>query len=801
MKHFFLFSLLFLSIGDISGQVSENNLAVMLDSFALKNAEEKCYIQTDKSTYFSETSILFKSYFTLFGMPSVLSKVGYVLLTNSEGKVLEKKMLKLKNGSTVGDFYISDNVASGYYYIRAYSLWMLNYPELIFSKKIQILNLKDLGKQKNSQTQKEISTVSFFAEGGQLLNNVENVVGFKAINKNGIPVKIEGEIFNKNKLSVAKVTTTHFGMGSFVLKPQIGEKYTAILKDEFGNNISLNLENAIDEGVTIHVDNLNDKKVFINLNRGEKNKEQFNELILVALQNNKLVYFANLNFDEGLDAVAINKKNISNGIVQITVLTKDGIPLTERLIFINNNTTDSVEKITILKSSFEKRAKNSIGIDLGAYSNPDIALSVVHNEFDVYTCEDNIFSSMYFTNESKELIYKPNSYLISNNIEDKRNIDLLMLTNGWRKYNWKDILEKRNPKILYPFERSLNITGKITKANNITNLKDAKVNFIIKGIDSTTIQSQINISNRIEFALDGLDFEKSATVYYQGTNQNKSEGLVTIKINPHYFDTLKGLNFSKNYEGIKILELNKNQIKSYENRILQNVKTLDSVFVKTKVITSLEKTNAEYVSNYFAESDQTLIPSGNYFDIWQYLRTTVPGITINKAVSGTTVNFNRFGGLDFFNQPDEAANNVQFFLNEVQVSVDLIDAINPLDVALVKIYKGVSGIALGLDRGGIAVYTKKGISIKDWRSKGFDFFIKSGYSNEVTYFNMDYTKYNFPKATLDDRPTLYWNTNLKTKDGKLNVDFYNDDFGKSYKIVLEGIDETGKLIHYEKIIN
>ena len=139
-------------------------------------------------------------------------------------------------------------------------------------------------------------------------------------------------------------------------------------------------------------------------------------------------------------------------------------------------------------------------------------------------------------------------------------------------------------------------------------------------------------------------------------------------------------------------------------------------------------------------------------------------------------------------------------MNEVAVSVDIISALNPNDVGMVKVYKGVTGIALGADRGAIAIYTTKERSVKDWRNKGFNSFNRLGYSITRDFFSPDYSKIKPEISFTDRRTTLFWQPELKiSKDQKTLISFYNDDFTKKFKITVEGIDKDGNLIHIEKI--
>ena len=279
--------------------------------------------------------------------------------------------------------------------------------------------------------------------------------------------------------------------------------------------------------------------------------------------------------------------------------------------------------------------------------------------------------------------------------------------------------------------------------------------------------------------------------------------IVVVKIDSAYFDTLHSAQLTTRVaeNTIKPAQPLQQILSDKINPDSIEGKVLEAVVVKAKKRSETDSLNSVYATDLFYGSDQTLLVSEkiNYYDVWQFLRMMVPGIMINQTDTGIQVKFSRYDGLDFFSE-NVSDQSVQFFLNEVPVNISLIDGLNPSDVAVVKVFKGVSGIALGASRGAIAFYTVKGRSLRDWRQKGFDFFTKAGYSVNREFYQMDYSKIN-PETTLPDkRMTLYWNPSISIKNGKATIEFYNDDICKKFKIVIEGIDATGKLLHIEKEI-
>lgn len=235
---------------------------------------------------------------------------------------------------------------------------------------------------------------------------------------------------------------------------------------------------------------------------------------------------------------------------------------------------------------------------------------------------------------------------------------------------------------------------------------------------------------------------------------------------------------------------------------------MENVIIKTKKLSPADSLTRLYATDIFQNSDQTLaMDKTNYVNIWQYLQRNVAGLSIGKNEFGqTTAYFSRYMNLDPFATEQimvdgDETTNIRFFLNEVPVSKDVIETLDPSDLSVIKIYKGNTASILGAPRGAIAIYTEKGKPAADWRSKGFSSFRKEGYSITREFYNKDYDLLHSETGVSDIRPTLFWNPRIKTDaSGKLTIQFYNDDITRSFRIIMNGIDADGKLLYLEKVI-
>jgi hypothetical protein len=206
------------------------------------------------------------------------------------------------------------------------------------------------------------------------------------------------------------------------------------------------------------------------------------------------------------------------------------------------------------------------------------------------------------------------------------------------------------------------------------------------------------------------------------------------------------------------------------------------------------------------------VTSAHYLSVWQFLREQVNGIVVEGSLTDPNVYFSRFAGLtvptiaaddaDGTNQAGGMeSNGITYYLNEINVSKDVINTLHPSDIALVKVFKGPEGAALGMNEGGIAIYTKKGINEKNCTGeKGFFTEKRLGYSVTREFYNPDYSL-PIDSSFTDNRSTLYWNGNIKPdKSGIATIRFFNNDISNKYKILIQGIDKKGTLIYKEQIL-
>lgn len=791
-----------------------------LAAFKNNYPQEKVFLQTDKTYYFPGETIWMKAWCALDGAPSYLSRILYVDLVNTQGEVISKKMYKLDSlGSTPADIDLPEQIKSGNYTLNAYTLWMLNFPQFVYHRNIFVYNSS--GYQKATPGTPGIS-MQFFPEGGELIAGSKSRIAFTATDKNGWPVAVQGTVNDNTGKVAASFSTEHDGMGVFEMDVETGKTYSATITN--GGKAQYKLPVVKEEGIGLRVENTNPNRAFVLLSRAEKNKEKYGLLKLVAQMYHQVVFKAELNFDEGQMAAPIPKKNLPPGIMQVTVFDARNNPLAERLVFVENYKLID-PGITADTLNTKARGRNQFSFSINDINTATLSCLVTSDITGITTNrEDNIASSLLLTTDLPGHINNPGYYFKNKEPQTLHHLDLLLMTRGWRRFEWKRILQNDYVSLKYPVESAITFSGTVTKSDRREPVKDGKVSFIIKGDDSTSLLAEATLTDKGEFLLNNVNYMKSAAVAYMGTNNKKDNFVVDVKLNPAYIDSLKR---SLYYAGINLDTINpankhalgkyiEQQMNGADNSPFKNAKTLQGVTVTAKKLSREDSLNREYAGGPFLMG-KSIDPSQTKHarTIWQIIQQTVPGVTVEGNPFDPKVSFNRFGGLGneefsvnaggssdggISNDIVMQTNGIAYFLNEVNVSKDIINTLSVEDVALIKVLKN-EGAVLGASQGVIALYTQKGITAgKLPFEKSYTVIKREGYAIVRQFYSTDYSQQPDMQGP-DNRHTLYWNGKISpAKDGKYRFRFFNNDTSKQFRLVIQGIDKDGQLIYTEKLI-
>ncbi|RPE05651.1 hypothetical protein EGT74_25080 [Chitinophaga lutea] len=768
-----------------------------LEKFTNDYPQEKVYLHFDRDYYAAGETIWYSAYITLNEQPALGARNLYAELRDAKGAIVQKQLVVAYQGGAAGEFTLPENMKPGLYQVRAYTAWMLNFDSsFLFYKNIQIMDPKS-GKTGETAATRDFS-VQFFPEGGDLINDVSSLVAFKAIDANGYPIKVAGAVRDSKDKQVGVIETVHDGMGSFELKPEAGESYKVVVQSATGQQKTFNLPTVKPKGVALKVYNRGARVFFLAGFSGIDTS--LNKLMLVAQMQNQVVYKANLNIAEGQVSGLIPVAELPTGILQLTLFDTNGNPLSERIVYVRQKTELLDFMLDPNELNKAPRGRTELVLQVPDSMRGRISVSVTDADQvaqDPYA--NNIISNTLLTSDIHGYVHNPYWYFRNNSDTTNAALDLVMLTNGWRRFSWKEILHDKYPQLTYPYEQGINITGTARTAGGQL-VTDGQVSFLIRiPVDSSSAFASAPVNPQGKFALTNMLFSDTANVYFQGNMTNKKWKDVDVKFDRHFFDVYNSVKTPvpllppppmdnrvlKNYlatvnEGIGVNKM-------INNRTIY----LKEVNINARKPAPSETTEKRYASGMFSGGDGYTFDlteeNPTSFNVFQYLQSRVPGLQIGGDISNPTLSWR--GGAP------------GIYLDQMPVDVSMVSTIPMSDVALIKVFRPPFMGGMGGGNGAIAIWTRRGGDYKgDPNAKGMELVKKGGYKIIKEFYSPDYAVKKAVHSLPDKRLTLYWNASLRidTTNNTTRFTFYNNDFTKNYRVVVEAMDQFGRVGRLEK---
>lgn len=763
----------------------------IMDAHANIFPKEKMHIHFDKQLYNKEETIWYKLYLLAEYSPSPLSKNVYVNWYNTDGKMLRQTVAPLFQSTAKGSFDIPPDYKGEFLRVKAYTSWMLNDDTaFIYQKDIPVNNGTPITKVKaNKRTRLEL-----FPEGGNLVVGIDEKIAFKASDQWGMPVMFKGKLVNSKNQVLDSLRVRHDGMGFFFLKPEPGEQYRVDWTDEYGAKKSTPVANIQKEGLALSIAGTNDKAL-IQVERTANLPETHQQIYLLVHMNERPVYKLRLNMTaKTVINTAIPIDELQTGILQFSLFTNEWVPLEERILFVNNRMHEFNAKINPGIVSLEKRGRNILEIFVSDTTAANMSISITDAELAGQE-QHTIFSDFLLSNQLRGYIHNPAYYLTTDADSITSKLDLVMLTNGWRRFNWDKLKEAKEPVLKYEPETSyLKLKGKVYGKES-TRGGPEMLNLILKGKDSSTNVYFVPIQKDGSFDEPLPVFFDTARVYYNFNDKNKTGYVAQVQLGNGLLKKEPGStiqiekipNFQVWSDSIALVRMNLFLQEEEKLRKSMATATLEEVVVKAKIKDPMLVLDEKYASGLFSGGDALSFDLTNdnipgAFNVLSYLQGKVAGLQISG--SGPQMSMSWRGGTP------------SLYLNEMLSNIDMVQSIPITDIAYIKVMRPpFFGSGGGGADGAIAIYTKKGGDVRrnDPSKKGMETTILAGYSKFREFYNPTYSKE--PSYDPDIRSTLYWNPYILTnkKTPRFRVEFYNNDFSKKLLVVLEGINADGKM--------
>jgi len=510
-KRFFLISCLVIMFGVAhASQASENLLrfAGNIHQFCQLFPQEKVFLQFDNTAYFQGETIWYKAFVVRSSdFRRSESTVLYVDLISPNGVLLQQQKVKIVAGQADGCFSLFDTSVSlanelrgarpypsGYYEIRAYTQYMLNFDEeILFSRVLPVYQspssegnyanpvmapLSNIISQNRPETEKlQDVNVQFYPEGGHLIRGLMCNVAFKATDSNGHGLTGKISFTGDDGLYVCEYTG-HEGVGTFKYTPGRGRTNAVFTVGDKDYKISIPMAQV--SGYSLQVDNITDMNhLVLSMSRSASRTES--TIGVTVTCRGELVQFREIKLHDGTNNVSFNTEDWPVGVCRIVIFTERGEVLAARSVFIGNTryVAPSIET-EFDKRNYEPFDKVRLTLNLrdktGTPFRDRFCLSV-RDAVDFGTdYSDNLMTDMLLTSDLKGYIHNPDYYFECDDFEHRRDLDNLCLVQGWERYDWEYMSDNHTFTERKRLEDSLSLNGwimtnRIGKDRNMSNVK------------------------------------------------------------------------------------------------------------------------------------------------------------------------------------------------------------------------------------------------------------------------------------------------------------------------------------------
>ena len=486
-----------------NGTSSISTFIQRLTAFGKTVPQEKVFVHMDNTSYFLGDTIWFSAYTrqTNTDTPSKVSGVLYAELYNNDGYLVERKLIEMKEGRGNGFFALAKDIMySGFYELRAYTRWQLNWglfehkhgraaSNWFLNKALEKDYYKDYDKlysrvfpvydkptdkenpefnmtsrimrryfKKDMDEEDRKPVLTLFPEGGNLVAGVPNRIAFEAYMSDG--EQLEGTLTVGNDT----IPAVNRGRGVFTLIPEKGMEREVTFTTKDGQKVSAKLPKPDEQGVALNVKQDGDEWVISTQIAGNLSPDS---LAMTIMHEGKLEEFWEFKIDNS--NFKIQNSQLDAGIHQVTVFDTQGRIYADRLFFV---TKPELTKPTLTVSGLKDEYKPYEKIELqvtaatplpsreGLGAGLSLAVRDGYQQDQLYD-NGNIMTEMLLASEVKGFIPNPGWYFEKDDEEHRQALDLLMMTQGWRRFVWKDMAVKGEWDLSQPAEKTQIIKGQV----------------------------------------------------------------------------------------------------------------------------------------------------------------------------------------------------------------------------------------------------------------------------------------------------------------------------------------------------
>ncbi|GAB4004085.1 Plug domain-containing protein [Spirosoma migulaei] len=771
--------LLLTSLGSF-GQSAEsaNALVQSFDTYRRQALQEKLFVHTDQGFYLVGETLWFKAYYVdgSLHQPLDLSKVAYVDLLDTEQKSVLQTKVALAAGGGNGSIFLPASLNSGTYRLRAYTNWMKNFSaDFFFEKKLTIVNpFKPLGLPLSPQVPDY--DIQFFPEGGNLVQGLTSNVAFKVADAAGRGANMRGWVLNGQNDTLSRFTTHQFGIGMFAIKPSENTTYKVLFRDDKGRTVTRSLPAIQPQGYTMRLEDSGADQLKVTV---ATTLDAPSSVYLFA-HTRQVIKAAEMRSIQRETTFLLDKKALGEGVSHLTIFNADRKPVCERLYF-----KRPAQQFTLAlkpdQNQYATRAKVSIDASVLApatkTSQAALSMAVYRVDSLAPVGSGTILSYLWMTSDLQGTIESPEYYLQPETAEIAQATDNLMLTHGWRRFRWNDVLSTQPKPVVrfIPEHNGALVQGTVTDPGTGKPMPNIQTYLSTPGKPVRLYVSRSDTAGRIKFEMQ--DFYGPKTLIVQ---TNPVDSLTKLTINSPFADAPP----AKPLPEPAITEAQADQLL---NRSV--AMQVQSTYWGDRAI-QYSYPAVDSAAFYGPPSESYLLDVYTRFPrMEEVLREYVLGVMPRKRQGHFRLNvLNGPYRAIFENEPLVLMDGVPVF------DMDKVIEFSPLKIKQLDVVTNYYYLSPFLFHGIISFMTYKGDLAGfplDTRLVKVDY---DGLQLQREFYapRYDRTPTKQTSRLPDARTLLYWNPSLQTNtQGKGRVEFYTSDQTGTYLVEVNGLTKDG----------
>ncbi|RPA67540.1 Plug domain-containing protein [Cyclobacteriaceae bacterium YHN15] len=812
------------------GQENIDKIIESIEKYNQAYPYEKVYLHTDKPHYILNDTIWIKAYGLIETGKDDLEKTPSVplyveLIQDRVVPYVSRIVLKLENGLGQGDIVLPRGLRPGVYTLRAYTEWMKNFgEEAFFEKNIWVGELGD-GWEFINQNPK--LNLSFFPEGGYLVEGIESKVGFKATNAIGKGADVLGYILNSKMDTILRFESEHLGMGAFNFTPVPNESYEIRAKSAEQGWTRFSFSEIQKSGYILKIDPLFGKaesKVSIIKHPSAKPKS----LHLIGQSKGKVVFRKDLDADKPENSFILDQEDFFPGLVTFTLMDEETHLLAERLVYFLPFAQAS-GKFRTEKTDYSPKEMVRMDIEvLDEFGMPivgDFSVSVT-DAYQVMHLENsqNIVSYLQLSSELKGEIEQPFYYFNPENPNAEKYLDNLLLTQGWRRFSWEN-LAKLNELPTYNFESGLTLNGRVSKLNNKPVEEVHKLTMLVNHWYGDPLVYEGETDKSGNFTFLGMDYQDTVGIFLQAYIEKEKASGKKSEVKRNEVEI-----FDPEIPKPKMASLiglpQGDQFLDYDDYIVtvKEARNLMEQFVLNKEIELGEVTvrgrRSDQIPDtrtiqYNDKPELSMLVNEDYHasyqNVYQLIRGRFPGVNVygdvfdmmnppailmrGGLISGPASGRPAVGGAAIF--IDGSPATPQLAATIPVAEIERVDILRSLAKSAVYGSQGAGGV--------VNILTKRGNPNRDFSEVdilGNATLVTQGYAPIREFYVPPMVPDISAPIAIDFRSTLFWLSFVESDlRGKLYLEFPLSEGRSEVRVTLEGLSRRGEPVYTTHTFN